>query len=116
MYDTSVPQSIKDSIEFVVDMTDPTSHHLSIDVKRNDTRAAELKKIRSEVLEEDKRNNHQRINKNVLAIFFDNLSRAHFHRKLKRTVEFMNNISDGENSEYEAFEFFRYNKRGSCWL
>ena len=112
MDDPSVPQSIKDNVEFVVDMTDPTSHKLSVDVKRNETRVEELKKKRKQVLQEDAANNNKRINKNVLTIAFDNLSRAHFHRKFKRVTKFLNNISESDNSEYEIFEYFRFHSIG----
>ena len=56
MDDPSVPQSIKDNIEYVVDITESDSDRLTIDVKRNETRCNELKEIRQKVLEEDKLN------------------------------------------------------------
>ena len=45
-------------------------------------------------------------------LLFDNISRVHFHRKLKKVVKFLNEISEGEDSEYDAFEFFRYHSVG----
>ena len=112
MDDPSVPQAIKDNIEFVVDITESDSDRLTIDVKRNETRCNELKEIRQKVLEEDKLSGIQRIDKNVLILFFDNVSRVNFHRKLKKVVKFFNEISEGEDSEYDAFEFFRYHTIG----
>ena len=40
-----VPQNIKDNIEFTIDMSDPKSHKLNVEVKPNMTRAAEQKTI-----------------------------------------------------------------------
>ena len=56
MDDLSVPQSIKDNIEYVVDITESDSDRLTIDVKRNETRCNELKDIRQKVVVEDKLN------------------------------------------------------------
>ena len=56
MDDPSVSQTIKDNVEFVVDITESHTDKLTIDVKRNQTRCNELKEIRQKVLEEDKLN------------------------------------------------------------
>ena len=109
MDDPSVPDNIKENIEFVVDMSNPKSHILKIDVKRNNTRAEEIKKVREEVMNNDKINNKtSRIDKNVLVIFIDNISRANFRRKLKRTWSFLNKYANNQESDIEVFEFFRY--------
>jgi hypothetical protein len=64
MDDKLIPQSVKDSIEVTIDVSNKKEHKLHIDVKRNNTRAEELKKIRSEVLKQDKAsNNTSRIDK-----------------------------------------------------
>ena len=109
MDDPSVDEYTKKNIEFIVDLSDEKSHILQIDVKRNNTRVEELKKIREKVLEEDKVNNNtERIDKDVLVIFIDNISRPNFHRKLKKTSRFFNRFANKDDSEYEVFEFFRY--------
>ena len=113
MDDPSVPQSIKDNVEFIVDISEPDNHRLYIDVKRNNTRAEEVKKIREKVLAEDKANNIERIDKNLLVIYFDNLSRQHFHRTLKRFANILSEISGKEESEYELSEFMRYHSVNS---
>lgn len=109
MGDATVSSSIKDNIEFIVDLSNPKSHILNIDLKRNDTRAEELKQVRKKVLEEDNfKNNTERIDKNLLIFFIDNISRPNFHRKLKKTSRFLNQFANNPESEYEVFEFFRY--------
>ena len=45
-------------------------------------------------------------------LLFDNISRVHFHRKLKKVVKFLNEISEGEDSQYDVFEYFRYHSVG----
>ena len=109
MDDPSIPKSVKDNIEFVVDMSDPHSHIIKIDVKRNDTRAEELIKVRKEIINEDKINNKTgRIDKDVLIIFIDNISRTNFKRKLKKTSTFLDQLANNKDSDYEVFEYFRY--------
>ena len=114
MDDPLIPQSIKDNIEFVVDISDPNNHHLYIDVKRNSTRVEELKKIREKVLEEDRVNNNtERIDKNLILLYFDNLSRQHFHRKMNKFASFLSELSGKEESEYDVFEFMRFHSVAS---
>lgn len=109
MDDEAVPQSVKDNIEFTVDMTDPLKHKLNVNVKRNDTRAAEQKKLRDEIIANDKKiGKTDRIDKNVFMFYIDNLSRAQFKRKLPKTVEWLSQYVDNPEEDIELFQFFRY--------
>ena len=109
MDNRNVDDSIKDNIEFVVDLSNSESHILNIDLKRNNTRAEELKKIREEVISDDiAKNNTERIDKNLLIFFIDNISRANFHRKLKKTSRFFDQLANNDESDFEVYEFFRY--------
>ena len=52
------------------------------------------------------------IYKNVLILFFDTLSRAHFHRKFQKTIKFLSKFSKYETNSTKKpmniFEFFKY--------
>jgi hypothetical protein len=109
MDDPSVPSEIKDNIEITVDMTDEDSHLININVKRNETRVGELKKIREEVLKKDIENgNTERLDHNVLVLYIDNISRAHFHRKMTEFNKWLDQFAEQENAELVAIEFMRY--------
>lgn len=109
MDDPEVSESVKDNIEIVVDLADDDFHKLEINVKRNETRAQELKELRKEILEKDKAiNNTQRIDHNVLVLYIDNLSRAHFHRKMIELDKWLSQFTVEKDAELEATEFFRY--------
>ena len=85
MEDPEVSQNIKDNIEFILDISNEDSHILHVDLKKNYTRAEEAKKIRKKILDDDiSKGNVQRIDKDVLIIYIDNISRPHFHRKMKK--------------------------------
>lgn len=45
---------------------------------------------------------------NVLILYFDNLSRAHFFRKLPKTAEWISEFVDNQQSQYSTFQYFRY--------
>ena len=45
---------------------------------------------------------------NVLILYFDNLSRAHFFRKLPKTAEWISKFVDNQQSQYSTFQYFRY--------
>ena len=100
MDDTEIPQSVKDNIEFVLDVSNSDSHILHVELKKNHARAEEAKKLRAKILEEDKANgNDQRIDKDVLIIYIDNISRPHFHRKLKNLEKWLNQYAEGMTIE-----------------
>lgn len=46
--------------------------------------------------------------RNILFIYFDSLSRAHFHRKLRTFSSILTDIFDNSHTNYESFEFFKY--------
>lgn len=55
---------------------------------------------------------------NILFIFMDNISRAHFYRQFKKTLKFLQNFmtfkgfsaKDYPNQKYHGFEFIKYHK------
>ena len=81
--DTATQQQ-KDEIEITIDVSNPDEHFIEMNVKRNETLVQELKEIRRKVLEEDEIKGVKRVDHDVLILYFDNLSRAHFHRKMKK--------------------------------
>jgi len=46
--------------------------------------------------------------KNILFIYFDSLSRAHLHRKLKNFEGLLIDIYNNQHPNYESFEFLKY--------
>lgn len=110
MNDKEVPQEVKDSVEYVVDISDPDNHKLELTLKPNATRAAEQKQLREEVITKEKQDGtyQNRIDKNVLILYIDNLSRAHFNRKMPKTAEWLSQYVDNQESEYSTYQYFRY--------
>lgn len=110
MDDPNISQSVKDQIEYVIDISDPHHHKLEFSVKRNETRAQEQLKLRSEIIEKEKAQGvyDERIDKNVLFLYIDNISRANFERRLKKTAKWLEQFVDNEDSEYQTYQFFRY--------
>ena len=51
--------------------------------------------------------------KNVIIMFFDTISRAHFFRKFPKTISFLNKFSRYEKNfskkKMTIFQFFKYN-------
>lgn len=108
MDDPSIPQDVKDSIEITVDMTHPEGHYLEVHLKKNVTRAQEMKELRDKILEEDKvTGNTERIDQDVLILYIDHVARAHFHRKLPKTSAWLGRFKS-EDRDLASFEFFRY--------
>ena len=68
-----------------------------------------LIKEREEIL---KKKNYKELYKNVLIIFIDSLSRAHFHRKFLKTKKFFEQSSEYESNSLKnnlkVFQFFKY--------
>ena len=111
MDDPNVPQSVKNNIEITIDLQDSSFHKVSVDVKRNHTRVEEVKKIREQVLLEDKAQNKTRIDKDMLIIYLDNVSRTHFHRQMKNLTSWLTRMSEGNSSNYSVYEYFRYHAK-----
>ena len=109
MDDPDVPQEIKDSIEFTLNMTDPLKNELNVTLKRNETRAQEQMKLRKKILAKDKaQGNKDRIDKDVFILYIDNLSRANFKRKLPKVSKWLNQFVNSDDDDLELFQFFRY--------
>lgn len=107
--DPNVPQEIKDSSEFVLDLTNPETTTLNLKVKPNATRAEEQKKLREKIIKKEKKDGtyENRFDKNVMILYFDNLSRAHFYRKLPKTAQWFSKFTSNEK-ELTTTQYFRY--------
>ena len=109
MDDPEVPQEIKDSIEFTVDMSNPHKHQLNVNLKKNEARAREQQILRQKILAKDKlEGKTDRIDKNVFILYIDNLSRANFKRRLPKVTEWLSQFVDNDQNSLELFQFFRY--------
>ena len=109
MDDPEVPQDIKDSIEFTIDMSNPHKHQLNVNLKKNETRAREQQILRQKILAKDKlEGKTDRIDKNVFILYIDNLSRANFKRRLPKVTEWLSQFVDNDQNSLELFQFFRY--------
>ena len=49
---------------------------------------------------------------NIIVIYFDSLSRAHFHRKFSDFSSFISDLSELTHNTYSAFEFMKYHTFG----
>jgi len=110
MDDPDISQEIKDNIEVTLDISNPEASKLTINVKPNITRAEEQKKLREEIIQKEKEDGtyNTRIDKNVLLIYLDNMSRAHFYRQLPKTVEFLEKFYDNQDEDINSYQFFRF--------
>lgn len=110
MDDPTISQEIKDNIEYTLDVSDESYHKLELTLKPNQTRAEEQRKLRDDIISKEKRDGtfNSRIDKNVLIIYIDNLSRAHFYRKLPKTAEWLSQFVDNQESDLKTFQYFRY--------
>lgn len=110
MEDPTISQSVKDNIEYVVDVSDPYNHKLEFTLKPNATRAAEQKQLREQVVAKEKEDGtySNRVDKNVLILYMDNLSRAHFNRKMPKTAEWLSQYVENQESDYATYQYFRF--------
>jgi hypothetical protein len=110
MDDPDVSEKIKEKVEFVIDISDSDKHKLEISLKKNHTRAEEQKKLRKEIIDKEKREGiyERRIDKNMLVLYIDNLSRAHFMRKMPKTAEWLAQFVENEEEDIKTYQFFRY--------
>ena len=51
--------------------------------------------------------------KNIIMIYFDTLSRAHFHRRFPDFSSFISGLDDLTNNNYASFEFMKYHTFGN---
>lgn len=79
---------------------------IKIKIHKNKTLIEEKKKIA-------KLYNNKLMFKNVIVMFFDTISRAHFFRKFPKTIFFLNKFSKYETNfskkKMSIFQFFKYN-------
>lgn len=107
--DPTVPEDLKDNSEFILNLTDPLTTSLNMKVKPNITRAEEQRELRESIIEQEKKQGtyENRFDKNVIILYFDNLSRAHFYRKLPKTAKWFSKFTSNEK-ELTATQYFRY--------
>lgn len=110
MDDPEVSEDIKANIEYVIDISNSTESTLEINLKRNNTLAEIQKQKRQDIIAKEKEEGtyDNRIDKNVLILYIDNFSRAHFFRKMPLTAEWLEQFVDNEESEYTTYQFFKY--------
>ena len=79
---------------------------IKINIKKNKTLIKEKRKILGKIKD-------KLLYKNILVMFFDSLSRAHFHRKFRKTTKFLNQFSKYEPDHLKKnmtiFQYFKYN-------
>jgi hypothetical protein len=109
MNDTTIPQKKKENVEFMLDMSDPKETKLNVNVKQNSTRAEEQRALRESIIEQEISNGtyKDRVDKNVLIFYIDNLSRVHFYRKMPKVAEWLEKFT-AQSSSLAVNEFFRY--------
>jgi hypothetical protein len=100
----------KDNIEYVVDVTDPDNSILEINLKPNLIKAQKQRELRDQIIEDETANgmSGSRLDKDVLILYIDNLSRAHFFRKMPKTAEWLERFYNNKDSDYSSYQFFRY--------
>lgn len=102
------PNISKPEIEIILSQS---GGKIEYNIKRNET----LIKEREEIIAK-KKNKNNLIYKNILILFIDTLSRAHFFRKFIRTINFLEQFSKYElnhsNKSMASFQFFKYNSVG----
>jgi hypothetical protein len=76
---------------------------IEMDIKKNITLENERKQL----------TNYNAKIRNIIIIYFDSLSRAHFHRKFSDFSSFVSDMSDLTNNNYDSFEFFKYHTFGN---
>ena len=54
--------------------------------------------------------------KNIIMIYFDTLSRAHFHRRFSDFSSFISDLDDLTNNNYASFEFMKYHTFGTMFF
>ena len=109
MDDPNISEEVKNNTEFIIDLT-KTPQQIVTKIKANKTRAEEQKKVYDNMVKEEKVNNSYktRIDKNMLFIYIDNISRVHFMRKLPKTAEWLAKFVEDDKSDYQLYQYFRY--------
>lgn len=110
MDDPTISDEVKNNIEYVIDISDSKHHKMELMVKPNATRAAEQKALHDSIIKKEKQAGTyaNRVDKNMLIIYIDNLSRTHFMRKMPKTAEWLSQFVDNQESDYKTYQFFRY--------
>ena len=75
---------------------------------RNGRISMEISKNKSLIEERNLVSNKNSKIKNILFIYFDSLSRANLHRKLKSFEGLLSEIYNNQHPNYESFEFLKY--------
>jgi len=91
-------------IETILDRTGDHPH-VEIQIKRKETA------VQRSIANEMKALNKP-ITKNIITVFLDTMSRAHFMRKMKKTFAWMEQYYNNSKSPREAYQFFRFHSLG----
>lgn len=110
MDDPKISDFDKNNIEFVVDVTDSGQSKLEMKLKPNLGKAQNQRDLRKRIIEQDIMNgvHRSRLDKDVLVLYIDNLSRAHFYRKMPKTAEWLENFYNNKDSDFNTYQYFRY--------
>lgn len=109
MDDPNLPDSVKESVEFTVDMSDNTKSVLNFKVKRNNTRVEELKKVRADFMASAKKDPEiDIIDSDVFIFYIDGFSRTNLKRQLPKFYEWLGQFVNNDEKEIDAYQFFRY--------
>ena len=96
-------KDLQNSEVFLVKDKNTNKANIEMNIQKNITLESErrqLTKIYSKI-------------RNIIVIYFDSLSRAHFHRKFSDFGGFLSDLSDISNGYYESFEFLKYHTFGN---
>ena len=81
---------------------------MEIDVKRNETRVEELKKIRADFLKSKEGDSTvDVIDHNILIFYIDTMSRPHLERMLPKFYQYLGKFVHND-PDVQAYQFFRY--------
>ena len=110
MGDPKVSQETKDNIESTIDVSNPDNPILSTQIKPDQVRSEEQRLLRERVVQQEKIQGTygSRIDKDVLILYIDNISRTHIYRQLPETIKFLESLYKNDDADASAYQFFRY--------
>jgi len=112
--ETRFPQMVLDNMIQITDTQDIEEKGLDVVLNhQGDKPKIEINIVRNKAVVQrsffkERFRPRQSMVNNVLAIFVDSISRAHFHRKMKKTVKWLEKYYNSRTTTKESFQFFRY--------
>lgn len=104
MNDPSVPESVKNRTEVMIDYRGETSQVI-IQIARDE----ELVKQR---LSYYKKFGKNLLAKNLMIVYIDALSRRHFMRKMPKTAQWIEKFHHTDHPKYASYQFMKYHSTG----